>query len=76
MTLVDGESQETLLQRRLMDKYGLKKRAGGGSAANTMYAISQFGGNTYYACKVANDEFGDFFTWKSWVDLNIAYEPR
>ena len=39
MTLVDGESQETLLER-LMEKYGLKKRAGGGSAANTMYAIS------------------------------------
>lgn len=60
MTLVDGESQETLLQR-LMERYGLKKRAGGGSAANTMYAISQFGGNTFYSCKVASDEFGDFY---------------
>ncbi|MDC0598799.1 adenosine kinase [Gammaproteobacteria bacterium] len=60
MTLVDGESQETLLER-LMDKYGLKKRAGGGSAANTIYAICQFGGNTFYSCKVANDDFGDFY---------------
>jgi len=60
MTLVDGESQDTLLQR-LMQRFGLKKRAGGGSAANTMYAISQFGGNTYYSCKVASDEFGDFY---------------
>ncbi|MDG2090888.1 MAG: adenosine kinase [Gammaproteobacteria bacterium] len=60
MTLVDGESQSTLLQR-LMEKYGLKKRAGGGSAANTLYAASQFGANTFYSCKVANDEFGDFY---------------
>lgn len=60
MTLVDGESQETLLER-LMDRYGLKKRAGGGSAANTIYAICQFGGNTFYSCKVAADEFGDFY---------------
>lgn len=60
MTLVDGESQETLLQR-LLDRYGLKKRAGGGSAANTIYAVSQFGGNTFFSCKVANDEFGDFY---------------
>ena len=60
MTLVDGESQETLLQR-LMDRFGLKKRAGGGSAANSIYAISQFGGNAYFSCKVANDEFGDFY---------------
>jgi fructokinase len=60
MTLVDGESQEVLLQR-LMQRYGLKKRAGGGSAANTIYAISQFGGNTFFTCKVSSDEFGDFY---------------
>jgi len=60
MTLVDGESQAVLLDR-LMQRYGLKKRAGGGSAANTMYAISQFGGKTFYSCKVASDDFGDFY---------------
>lgn len=60
MTLVDGESQATLLIR-LKEKYGLKKRAGGGSAANTIYAACQFGANTFYSCKVANDEFGDFY---------------
>lgn len=60
MTLVDGESQAVLLDR-LMQRYGLKKRAGGGSAANTMYAISQFGGKSFYSCKVASDDFGDFY---------------
>ncbi len=60
MTLVDGESQDTILER-LMERFGLKKRAGGGSAANTLYAASQFGANTFYSCKVANDEFGDFY---------------
>lgn len=60
MTLVDSESQEVLLQR-LTQRFGLKKRAGGGSAANTMYAISQFGGKTFYSCKVASDDFGDFY---------------
>ena len=60
MTLVDAESQNVLLNR-LTEKFGLKKRAGGGSAANSLYAISQFGGHTYYSCKVANDEFGDFY---------------
>ena len=60
MTLVDGESQNTLLQR-LTARFGLKKRAGGGSAANSIYAVSQFGGNTFFSCKVSNDEFGDFF---------------
>lgn len=69
MTLVDGESQDTLLQR-LLEKFGLKKRAGGGSAANSIYAISQFGGNTFFSCKVANDEFGDYFV-QELGDLNI-----
>jgi sugar/nucleoside kinase (ribokinase family) len=60
MTLVDSEAQETLLAR-LSQRFRLRKRAGGGSAANSMYAISQFGGNTYYCCKVASDETGEFF---------------
>jgi sugar/nucleoside kinase (ribokinase family) len=60
MTLVDAESQNTLLER-LTKKFGLKKRAGGGSAANTLYAVSQFGGHAFYSCRVANDEFGDFY---------------
>lgn len=60
MTLVDGESQDTLLER-LMKRYTLKKRGGGGSAANTLYAASQFGANTFYSCKVAADEPGDFY---------------
>ncbi|WP_019216849.1 adenosine kinase [Legionella tunisiensis] len=33
----------------------------GGSAANTMIALSQFGGRGYYSCKVANDEAGHLF---------------
>ena len=69
MTLVDGESQDALLER-LIENFGLKKRAGGGSVANSIYAISQFGGNTFFSCKVANDEFGDYFV-KELGDLNI-----
>lgn len=74
MTLVDGESQSTIL-KRLMERYGLKKRAGGGSAANTLYAASQFGANTFYSCKVANDDFGDFYLDELGnhnIDTNLA----
>lgn len=60
MTLVDGEAQK-VLYKRLVEKFGLKKRAGGGSAANSMYAISQFGGSSFYTCKVASDEPGDYY---------------
>ncbi|MDR0779999.1 MAG: adenosine kinase [Pseudomonadales bacterium] len=60
MTLVDEAAQRVLLER-LMQRYGIKKRAGGGSAANTIYAISQFGGSAYYSCKVADDEPGEFY---------------
>ncbi len=60
MTLVSQEEQQKLLDV-LTEKYGIKKRAGGGSAANTLYALSQFGGNAFLSCKVANDETGDFY---------------
>lgn len=60
MTLLEKDHLETLLAN-LKDTFGLKKRAGGGSAANSIVAISQFGGNTFYACKVADDETGDFY---------------
>lgn len=33
----------------------------GGSAANTMIALSQFGGQGFYSCKVADDEAGRLF---------------
>ena len=69
MTLVDGEAQRVLYDR-LIAKFGLKKRAGGGSAANSIYAISQFGGSTFYTCKVASDEPGDYYV-KQLGDHNI-----
>lgn len=78
MTLVDGESQETILER-LMQRYGLKKRAGGGSAANSVYAVCQFGGKTFYSCKVASDEFGDFYLQELGhhnIDTNLDRDNR
>lgn len=60
MTLIDATQQEQLLSL-LTRRYPLKKRAGGGSAANSLYALSQFGGKAFYSCKVANDETGDFY---------------
>lgn len=62
MTLIDASDRQRLI--RLLEEeheHEVIKQAGGGSAANTMVAISQFGGKVFYSCKVANDETGDFF---------------
>ncbi len=58
MTLVDEERQQQLMQ--VINTEEAKKQCGG-SAANTVIAVSQFGGKSYYCCKVANDELGKFF---------------
>ncbi len=58
MTLVDEERQFELLKR--VDGHQ-HKRTCGGSAANTIIAVSQLGGRSFYSCKVANDESGDFY---------------
>src|SRR5690606_5949827 len=58
MTLVDEERQNHLME--VIHTHEAKKQCGG-SAANTVIAVSQFGGNAYYSCKVADDELGHFF---------------
>ncbi|WP_163377642.1 adenosine kinase [Cyclobacterium sp. SYSU L10401] len=58
MTLVDEERQSTLMAT-INTK--TSKLQCGGSAANTIIALSQFGGEAYYCCKVGDDELGRFF---------------
>lgn len=58
MTLVEEERQAELLKVCDGNQH---KRSCGGSAANTVIAVSQFGGRSFYSCKVANDETGDFY---------------
>jgi sugar/nucleoside kinase (ribokinase family) len=58
MTLVDENQQHELITQ--LDTFEGNK-ASGGSAANTIIAVSSMGGSAYYSCKVADDELGDFY---------------
>jgi len=58
MTLVDEDRQNALM--KVINTEEAKKQCGG-SAANSVIAVSQFGGNSYYCCRVANDELGYFY---------------
>ncbi|WP_346838748.1 adenosine kinase [Microbulbifer sp. SAOS-129_SWC] len=60
MTLVDDARQQQLVAD-LRDHLVTAKRACGGSAANTVIAASYFGLRTFYSCKVAADDNGDFY---------------
>lgn len=71
MTLVDEEEQHRLMAH--LDAFEGNK-ASGGSAANTLIAVSAMGGSSYYACKVADDELGHFYLHDlkaAGVDTNI-----
>jgi sugar/nucleoside kinase (ribokinase family) len=58
VTLVDEPRLEELLgSLQELDP----KRSSGGSAANTMIAAQAFGSPTFYSCKVADDDTGEFF---------------
>ncbi|MDN4501759.1 adenosine kinase [Alteromonadaceae bacterium BrNp21-10] len=67
MTLLEKDVQQKLVNG-LNNEYTIKKRAGGGSAANSMVTTAQFGGKAFYCCKVGNDELGKFYL----ADLNKA----
>lgn len=76
MTLVDEETQHRLMNDIDHSKAELKS---GGSAGNTVMAVSQFGGKAFYSCKVANDEFGDFFLndlQKAGIKTNFDHQNR
>ena len=60
MTLVDEQRQHELANH-LRGHLVTAQRASGGSAANSMIATARFGGPTFYSCKVASDDNGDFY---------------
>jgi sugar/nucleoside kinase (ribokinase family) len=74
MTLVDEKRQIELMKAIDMNR---SKMTGGGSAGNTVTAINQFGGKSYYSCLVAHDTMGKFFLddlKRNGIDTNITYE--
>jgi sugar/nucleoside kinase (ribokinase family) len=58
MTLVD-EAHQLRIMAHLRERH--HQRGSGGSAANSVIALAQFGGSGYYSCKVADDELGHFY---------------
>jgi sugar/nucleoside kinase (ribokinase family) len=75
MTLLDEASQN-----KILNHLGscATKRTCGGSGANTIVAISQFGGKSFYSCKVANDEPGEYYLkdlLDCGVDTNLKIHP-
>ncbi len=74
MTLVEEERQDQLLAAL---GQGPLKRQCGGSAANSVIAVAQFGGKCFYSCKVANDAAGDFYAEdlkESGVESNLLHK--
>lgn len=58
MTLVDEDHQTRVSNAINLHNSNMQC---GGSAANSIIAVSQFGGSSYYSCKVANDDLGNFY---------------
>lgn len=61
MDLISRDERLSLIDQLEAQEHQVVKQAGGGSAANTIVAVAQFGGQSFYTCKVANDHIGDFF---------------
>ncbi len=75
MSLIDADRRAELLHdlRRIT-----ARRSGGGSAGNTAVALSQMGGRAFYACRVADDELGEFYRRDlaaNGVATNLTHTP-
>lgn len=76
MTLIDEDRHHTLVSELAPHEV---KKACGGSSANTAIAVSQFGGHSFYSCRVANDDSGLFYLQdlqRCGVDSNINPSDR
>lgn len=74
MTLVDEKRQHHLMKAIDMKR---SRMSGGGSAGNTVAAINQLGGKSFYSCLVAKDDMGKFFLddlKQNGIDSNLKYE--
>ncbi|MFH1568996.1 MAG: adenosine kinase [Gemmatimonadota bacterium] len=58
MTLIDEAGRARLLAGLPMAP---ARSASGGSAANTLIALTRFGGRAYFACQVGDDDWGRFY---------------
>ncbi|MEE2657017.1 MAG: adenosine kinase [Candidatus Latescibacterota bacterium] len=75
MTLVDDAGRDAVLSA-LGDPI---KSVSGGSAANTTITVSRFGGCSFYACQVGDDDWGRFYR-RDLADAGVgssngAYRP-
>lgn len=61
MTLAELSEQQELLAFLALAEIKSAKQAGGGSAANTMFAYASLGGKPFYACRVGDDKPGHFY---------------
>ena len=67
MTLVDNDQQQSILKTIADNSIN---RCAGGSAANTIAAVADFGGATAFVGKVGDDDTGTFFL-KEMRDLGV-----
>jgi len=58
MTLVEQGHQTEIMEHLKEHRH---QKGSGGSAANSMIALGQLGGKSFYSCKVANDSLGHFY---------------
>lgn len=72
MTLVSAAEQQRLINTIEEEPVTC---ASGGSGANSVIALAQFGGRGYYSCKVGNDIDGEFYCAdmsEAGIDTNLA----
>ena len=72
MTLVDEDLLDALVDD--LSEH-TPERMSGGSAANTIIAAQGFGAKTFYSCKLAHDETGDYFL-QDLGDAGVATSPN
>ena len=57
MTYVEHSNQDSIMEK--LGKENVRQISSGGSVANSMVAMAQFGGKCFFSCRIADDQSGD-----------------
>jgi sugar/nucleoside kinase (ribokinase family) len=57
MSYVEHQRQDDIMD--ILGRKNVRQISSGGSVANSMIVMSQFGANTFFSCRIADDEAGD-----------------
>ena len=73
---LNDKDNHNKLSNQLKEKYGVVKMMPGGSVANSLYALAQFGENVTFSGRISKDNIGAPILSLEILPENVTFSPN